>query len=139
MRVLALLATAFTAIGIAFAATFTVSYDDVYDNAKLPTSSLACSDGTNGLATKGYKTIGALPSFPYVGGTPTIAAWNSAKCGTCWRLTYGTRNVTFTGIDKAKTINVSKAALDKLTGNQAEMLGTVEAEYQQVANADCGL
>ncbi|EJD54753.1 immunomodulatory protein [Auricularia subglabra TFB-10046 SS5] len=139
MRVLSVLATALSASGIAFATTGAVSYDEAYDNAKLSTRSIACSDGSNGLATKGYKAIGALPSFPNVGGIPAIAGWNSPKCGTCWRLTYGTRNITFTAIDKAQTINVSRAALDKLTGNQAAMLGHVQAVYQQVSSKYCGI
>lgn len=40
--------------------------------------SVACSDGANGLETKGYSTLGSLPNFPYVGGAPAVTGWNSA-------------------------------------------------------------
>ncbi|EJD54220.1 cerato-platanin [Auricularia subglabra TFB-10046 SS5] len=139
MRVLALLATALSAAGIVSAAKGAVTYDTVYDNSKLSTNLIACSDGKNGLRTKGYKTIGALPSFPNVGGAPAIAGWNSKKCGTCWNVVYKGRNVTFTAIDAAKTINLSKKAVNYLTKNQAVKLGTVQATYTQVDASACGL
>ncbi|EJD54198.1 Cerato-platanin [Auricularia subglabra TFB-10046 SS5] len=143
MRVLAIFASALTFTGLASAAatkgSVSVSYDTVYDNSKLSTNLLACSDGKYGLATKGYKTIGALPSFPYVGGAPAIAGWNSKSCGTCWRVAYGGRNITFTAIDASKTINLSKKAMNKLTNNQAVKLGKVKATYEQVAKSLCGL
>ncbi|EJD43447.1 SnodProt1 [Auricularia subglabra TFB-10046 SS5] len=146
MRVLTILAAALSAAGLASGAALTaaatprgaVSYDTVYDNARLSTNGIACSNGKYGLAKKGYKTIGAIPSYPYVGGTPAIVGWNSKNCGTCWRLTYGRRNITFTAIDHAQTINLSKAAMNKLTNNQAVRLGTVEASYQQVSSKLCG-
>jgi hypothetical protein len=40
------------------AATVTVSYDTTYDVASTSLDSVACSDGANGLETKGYKTFG---------------------------------------------------------------------------------
>ena len=39
-------------------------------------SSVSCSDGPNGLMKK-FPTQGDLPVFPYVGGVPAIAGWNS--------------------------------------------------------------
>lgn len=39
-------------------------------------SSVSCSDGPNGLM-KEFPTQGDLPVFPYVGGVPAIAGWNS--------------------------------------------------------------
>ncbi|EJD43449.1 Cerato-platanin, partial [Auricularia subglabra TFB-10046 SS5] len=115
-----------------------VKYDTTYDNSELSTSTIACSDGKNGLATKGYKTIGKIPSFPYVGAAPAIEGWNSKNCGTCWRVTYGGRSIYFTAIDHSKTITLSKAALNKLTNGQAVKLGTVQATYQQVSPKNCG-
>lgn len=142
MRVLALFTAALSAAGLASAAAtktpVSVSYDTVYDNSKLSTNLLACSDGKYGLATKGYKTIGALPSYPYVGGAPAIAGWNSKGCGSCWRVTYGGRNITFTAIDASKTVNLSKKAMNKLTNNKAVKLGTVKGTYEQVAAKFCG-
>jgi hypothetical protein len=63
--------------------TETLSYDITYDDASLQLSSVACSSGTNGLETKGYTTLGSLPTFPNVGGVYTVTGWNSAACGTC--------------------------------------------------------
>jgi ABC-type sulfate transport system permease component len=40
------------------AATVMVSYDTTYDVASTSLDSVACSDGANGLETKGYKTFG---------------------------------------------------------------------------------
>ena len=52
----ATLAAALLAIPAAFAAnstTVSVSYDEVYDNASGSLSTVACSDGENGMLTKG--------------------------------------------------------------------------------------
>jgi len=48
------------------------------------TSTIACSDGANGLQAKGYSTLAGL--YPNVAATSFIS-WNSDKCGSCWRLT----------------------------------------------------
>jgi hypothetical protein len=42
----------------AFAATATVSYDTTYDVASTSLNEVACSDGSNGLESKGYTTFG---------------------------------------------------------------------------------
>ena len=56
----------------ATAQTVSVSYDTVYDNKAGSLSTVACSDGSNGLITKyGYKTFGAIPQFPNIGGSST--------------------------------------------------------------------
>lgn len=141
MRVLAIFA-AVLPLG-AFAASTTskgtVSYDTVYDNAQLSTLNTACSDGSHGLYTKGYKTIGALKTFPYVGGAPAITGWNSAKCGSCYKLSYGNKTVTYTAIDKADTYNTGLNAMNKLTGGQAKKLGKVAVTVKAVAASECGL
>lgn len=49
-----------------------LSYDPVYGNAGQSTLTLACSDGDNGLYTKGYKTLGDLPKFPMVAAVPDV-------------------------------------------------------------------
>ncbi len=66
---LALLAAASTTL----AATVSVSYDETYDNASGSLTSVACSDGTNGLITKGFSSFGSLPQFPNVGGAAAVA------------------------------------------------------------------
>lgn len=55
-----------------------VSYDTGYDDASRSLSSVSCSDGTNGLLTKGYTNQGSLPDFPYIGGADVVASWNDA-------------------------------------------------------------
>lgn len=48
-----------TAATVASAATVSVSYDTVYDTASNKLTTVACSDGSNGLITKyGYQTFG---------------------------------------------------------------------------------
>jgi Cerato-platanin len=60
-----------------------VSYDTTYDGFTTGLNVVACSDGPNGLLTKGYTTFGSLPSFPYIGGYSGIV-WNSPNCGMCF-------------------------------------------------------
>lgn len=57
-----------------------VTYDTVYDQAADSLNNVACSNGPNGLITKGYKTFGDIPTFPYIGGS-SVASWNSPNCG----------------------------------------------------------
>jgi len=57
-----------------------VTLDDVYSQASNSLSGVACSDGANGLLTKGYKTFGDLPDFPHLGGSSDVS-WNSPECG----------------------------------------------------------
>lgn len=63
---------------VAAASAVSVSYDTGYDDADRSLASVSCSDGTNGLLTKGYSTQGSLPDFPYIGGADIIAGWNDA-------------------------------------------------------------
>jgi len=58
-----------------------VSWDSTYDNGAQSLSTVACSDGTRGLLTKGYKVFSDLPTFPNVGGSSVVAGWNSPNCG----------------------------------------------------------
>lgn len=115
-----------------------VRYDRTYDNSSLPLSSVACSDGSNGLEGKGYKTLGQLPDFPYVGAAPTISGWNSPNCGACYNITYNDAHVYLMGVDSATTgFVVSQVALDWLTGNQAVSLGQISASYAAVDASNC--
>ncbi|KAG0696165.1 immunomodulatory protein [Suillus ampliporus] len=90
--------------------TETLSYDTTYDNASLPLSSVACSDGTYGLETKGYTTLGSLAKFPNIGGVYTVTGWDSPACGTCYNVTYGTTTITILAVD------VSKSRLHRVRG-----------------------
>jgi len=58
-----------------------ISWDSVYDNATQSLAVVACSDGPNGMLTKGYRLFGDLPTFPNIGGSSAVAGWNSPNCG----------------------------------------------------------
>ncbi|KAH8155764.1 uncharacterized protein LAJ45_00774 [Morchella importuna] len=79
----------------------TAAYDTTYDTSSLSTLVLACSDGVNGLYTKGYQTLGSVPNYPYVGAVETVAGWNSANCGKCYSVTYGSTTIKVTAVDHA--------------------------------------
>ena len=124
----------------AAASTVTVSYDETYDNAAGSLATVACSDGTNGLLTKGYSDFGSLPDFPNIGGAAAIAGWNSASCGTCWQLTYSGNSINVLAIDHAASgFNIALEAMNTLTDGQAEFLGRVDATATQVDASQCGL
>ncbi|KAH9918370.1 immunomodulatory protein [Epithele typhae] len=103
----------------------TLSYDEAYDNGSADLSTVACSDGANGMLTKGFTTFSSLPHFPNIGGAAAIAGWNDTDCGSCWQLTY-----------KGKSIN---AAMNTLTNGQAVQLGRIDVTAKQVAASSCGL
>lgn len=104
-------------------------------------TTVACSDGVNGLIPKGYATFGSLPSFPRIGGAPTIPGWNSPVCGTCYRLTYAAANksIYMIGIDAAPGgFNIATQAMNTLTNGQAVALGRVPVTYAVVDRTLCG-
>lgn len=81
-----------------------LGYNDVYDDPNGSLTTVACSDGTNGLITRGYTTFSSLPSFPYIASVFAVAGWNSTNCGTCWQLWY-------TDADK-ETTSINVLAID---------------------------
>ncbi|KAM0546467.1 hypothetical protein ACHAPJ_010825 [Fusarium lateritium] len=119
----------------------TVSYDPGYGQASRALTAVACSDGKNGLITKyKWQTQGQIPRFANIGGAQAIAGWNSPNCGTCWKLTYKGRSVTILAIDHVDAgFNLSPAAMNTLTNNQAVKLGRVDATAVQVPISQCGL
>jgi hypothetical protein len=68
------------ALPLAVSATL-ITDDPVFDNATESLSVVACSDGANGMLTKGYNVFGDLPTFPNIGGSSAVAGWNSPNCG----------------------------------------------------------
>ena len=58
-----------------------VSWDPHYDHSSQSLASVACSDGRNGMMTKGFRVFGDLPTFPNIGGASAITGWNSPNCG----------------------------------------------------------
>ncbi|KAI0329946.1 Cerato-platanin [Cubamyces sp. BRFM 1775] len=138
--------TSFTALVLTFTALLssalavTVSYDQTYDSSSGDLHTVACSDGPNGMLTKGFTTFGSLPHFPNIGGAAAVAGWNSANCGTCWKLTYNGRSINVLAIDHTDSgFNIALEAMNTLTNNQAVFLGRVDAQATQVDVSQCGL
>ncbi|EGN96312.1 hypothetical protein SERLA73DRAFT_76289 [Serpula lacrymans var. lacrymans S7.3] len=121
-----------------------LTYDETYDNAALSLDYVACSDGVNGLISKGYTTLGSLPTFPNVGGVFAVTGWDSTACGSCWDVTYtsptGTTNLLVTAVDTgADGFNLSLEAMNTLTNGEAVFLGNVTVTATEVAPSQCGL
>ena len=118
----------------------TVSYDNTYDQSSGSLTTVACSDGENGMLHLGYTTFGSLPNFPNIGGAAAIAGWNSDQCGTCWQLTYKGKSINVLAIDHTDSgFNIAQEAMDTLTGGQAVFLGRIDATAKQVDKSKCGL
>ncbi|KAG9247234.1 Cerato-platanin [Calycina marina] len=128
----------------ALAAATNVSYYPGYDepdrSLAVVACSKACSDGPNGIFTKGFTTQASLPHFPLIGGASTVASWDSANCGNCYSLTYQGRSINVLAVDHADMgFNIAKSALDQLTVGKAAFLGQVEAAWAEVAPRVCGV
>jgi len=123
----------------------TLSWDTTFDNNGTSLTTVACSDGMNGLITRGFTTFGSLKNFPNIGAVPAIMDWNSSSCGTCWNVTYtngqgGQKSINVLGIDIGHgNFNVAKAAMNNLTNNQADQLGRVHIDAVRIAASNCGL
>lgn len=116
-----------------------ITFNTVYDDPSLSLNSVSCSNGENGLVTKGYASVAQLPTA-LVGGSPTIQGWNSKNCGACYALTYKNATVYVLAIDTAiNQFNVAKKALDALTGGHAAEFGSVEGTFELVAGEKCSL
>lgn len=120
--------------------TVTVAYNDPYDAKTFDLATTSCSDGDNGLVTRGYKTAGDLPTFPNIGAVFTVQ-WNSPNCGGCYSLSYkGGPEVVFTAIDVAQEgASVSKALMNTLTNGRAEEIGRADMEIKSVDASLCGI
>ena len=121
-----------------------VQYDAVYDKPATSLNTVACSDGKNGMITKGYKTFGDLPSFPHIGGASAVEGFNSTSCGSCWKLSYTndktTSSIYFTAIDHAaQGFVIAPIALQHLGGPQAVDAGKINATATLVRGSFCGL
>ncbi|KFY90550.1 hypothetical protein V500_05110 [Pseudogymnoascus sp. VKM F-4518 (FW-2643)] len=119
----------------------TISYDTGYDNRARSLTTVACSDGENGLITrKHWNTQGDIPTFPFIGGAQAVKGWNSANCGTCWRLDYKGRSINVLAIDHTDAgFNIAQKAMDALTNNQAVHLGRIDGQATQIDAKICGM
>jgi hypothetical protein len=119
-----------------------LSFDPVYDNAGGSLTTVACSDGANGLIPRGFNTFGQLPGFPNIGGAPAITGHGSSSCGSCWQVKYaGTgKSINILAIDTGSAgFNIAKAAMNTLTNNQADNLGRINVTAVQLDPTACGL
>ncbi|OBZ72203.1 Protein SnodProt1 [Grifola frondosa] len=123
------------------AQTVQVTYDQTYDVASNSLAIVACSNGANGLLTKGtIHYLRVAPDFPFIGGAQAVAGWNSPNCGTCWQLQYGNTTINVLAVDHAGSgFNIGLDAMNKLTNNHAVELGVVQVASKQVAASVCGL
>ncbi|KIK59153.1 hypothetical protein GYMLUDRAFT_44905 [Collybiopsis luxurians FD-317 M1] len=135
-----------SAAAATLAAAETLQYDPTYDNGDQSLATVACSDGSNGLLTRGFTTFSSLPTFPNIGAFGQIKGYNDANCGTCWQVTYTnaqgqSKTLTVTAIDHAGQglINVSEEAMNTLTNGNAVAFGAVSVSAVQVASSVCGV
>ncbi|KAK2464999.1 hypothetical protein APHAL10511_003075 [Amanita phalloides] len=123
--------------------TVTVAYDQTYDVGSSSLNNVACSNGVNGLVTRGYSTFNSLPNFPHIGAAYAVS-WNSTACGSCWSLTYNngktSKSINITAVDRAgaNSFNIALSAMNELTNNQAVQLGRVDVTAAQIAPSYCG-
>ena len=104
--------------------------------------SVACSDGDNGIMKWGYKDLSLM--FPYVTAWQDVA-WNSPKCGTCFKVTYLTKTIYVTVVDqcgkseKAGTshFDLSKEAFVELFGQEGIQKGTMEGHFELAQPSQC--
>ena len=107
-----------------------------------PLTNVACSDGANGIINWGYKDLSYM--FPYVTAWQDTA-WNSPKCGTCFKITYHTNVIYVTVIDqcgksdKAGTshFDLSKEAFILLFGQEGIQKGTMEGNFELAQPSQC--
>ena len=79
---IALLATSAAALNVPrwdTDGTYQLRYDSTYGNPSQSLSVVSCSNGDNGMITKGYNTVGDVPT--YVGAAQGVS-WDSPNCGT---------------------------------------------------------
>ncbi|KAK0464352.1 immunomodulatory protein [Desarmillaria tabescens] len=108
-----------------YALAVSVGWDSGYGAGDNSLNNVACSNGENGLESKGYTTYGTLPNFPYIASSDVVDGME--------------QNITVLTIDRAVSgIFTSEAALNDLTNGQAA-LGSVEANATQVDASACGL
>lgn len=117
-----------------------VKYDISYGNGESKLTNVACSDGANGLLSKGFTSYNSLPSFPNIGAAKAVEGWNSTACGSCWNITYKDKWIAVTAIDHADdSFNLALQAMDTLTDGHAKELGVIDAQASQIDKSHCGL
>ncbi|KAI9000591.1 cerato-platanin-like secreted protein [Trametes punicea] len=118
--------------------TWQVTFDPVFDNKSNSLNKVACSNGHNGLESKGYTTFGSLPD-QWIGGVQAIAGWNSPNCGTCWQISYNNVTINMLAVDHTDSgVNVGEVAMNKFTNGHAVQRGVIHAHVKEVDPSNCG-
>ncbi|PGH14331.1 hypothetical protein AJ79_03153 [Helicocarpus griseus UAMH5409] len=120
----------------------TVAFEPLYDNSQLDLLTTACSNGNNGLVTKGYNVAGDLPTFPRIGAAFAVEGWDSVNCGKCFKIKYEPTGIEIPviAVDHAGAgFNLAKAAMDELTGGRAAEIGRTDMTVTEATPADCGM
>jgi hypothetical protein len=119
-----------------------IVYDDGLCVPTRSTLTVSCSTGANGLFTRGYNTLGALPGFPAVGGFPGVG-FNSTNCGACYEVRFpGTGTaINFTAVNDGgptQTVLCTDEFL-RLTGfTRDNVPNNVQADIRAVPASGCG-
>ncbi|KAI0738003.1 Cerato-platanin, partial [Daedaleopsis nitida] len=115
-----------------------VSFDTVYDIADQSTNTVSCSED---LIADNFTTFGAIPRFPFIGGSFNVTGFDAPGCGSCWELAFRQSTIRVLAIDHAGpgTFNIALEAMNALTNNQAEFFGRVNATAVQVDSGECAV
>ena len=106
-----------------------------------PLTSVACSDGVNGLITR-WKYINLQELFPYVTAA-SFASWNSVRCGECIEISKNQRSIYVTVIDKCQSLSsnthfdLSNEAFIELLGEDGIFKGSDIGNWKRVDNYYC--
>ena len=105
-------------------------------------TTVACSDGANGLISWGYSTL--QPMFPYVAAWDKLK-WNDVKCGTCISLTFNSKTIHFTALDQCggpsngtdTHFDISKEAFYEIFGQAGIDKGSMIAAWDVATPSMC--
>ncbi|KAJ3484915.1 hypothetical protein NLI96_g5318 [Meripilus lineatus] len=125
-------------LGASTSGTTYATYSVDYDNGDTSLNNVACSNGDNGLITKGYTTLNTLPAYPYVAGFSEVTGWNSPACGSCWAVGYNDTVIYVIAIDTSGVgFGLSTKAMQDLTASEGIELGKVEVTYSPADDSYC--
>ncbi|KAM5349821.1 hypothetical protein ACJ41O_006326 [Fusarium nematophilum] len=130
----ALLAAASTSAEV-----MSVTYNTVLDDPDRTLKQVACWDDENGILP-GQVEWEVQGNVGYALALESISGSKSKQCATCWEVQYGERITHFVAIDHADSgVVMGLDAMNYLTGDKAEKLGSVEVNATQVGLFDCGI
>ena len=138
MQFSTLFTTVLSMVAVTSAMSGVVTWDGVYDQDTTSVYTFSCEPY---LHSKGWSQLDMIPTFPDVGASKSITGWNSASCGTCYKLSYtpkGGKNrwLTMMAISTAQGNHdfvISRAGLDFLTDGKADALGYITVDYEIVS------